>query len=336
MAFRYYFLFFLFGICALTNTVNAQSPVYLAAVEKQLKNTIEKPMVTENLDDNLSKPQQRKRLMVYLKSIEAADVNYNQAKVRHLYRLANLFTKLRLYPLAMKCFFKTMQLDADSISTGDLAITDNDDSTLEKQVTLLGPDTNKEIKSKPISCDRIVNTFNDGKAAIAYALVFHVKQPVRGKPKIFKFANTGHTFITLIKYNADSTYASISFGFYPKKDNLLSATPIIPSTSSTFKDDSEHAWDEVVGKFISKRRFVKILALTEQYNNVAYHLSKNNCTDFGLKAAALAGLDIRDTKGSWPLGSGNNPAFTGQSILGGKFDNADTGDTKDLLIDLNN
>lgn len=274
--------------------------------------------------------------MVYLKGIEAADVNYNQARVRHLYKLANLFTKLRLYPLAMKCFFKTIQLDADSISTGDLPITSVDDSALEKQVNLLGPDTNKNVRSKAISCDRIINTFNDGKAAIAFALIFHVKQPVRGKPKIFKFANTGHTFITLIKYNSDSTYASISFGFYPKKDNLLSATPILPSTSSTFKDDSEHAWDEVVGKFISKRRFVKILALTEQYNNVAYHLSKNNCTDFGLKAAALAGLDIRDTKGSWPLGSGNNPAITGQSILGGKFDNADTGDTKDLLINLNN
>lgn len=336
MTFRSYFLFLLFCICSLTSTVKAQSPVYLAAVEKQLKNSVDKPIIAENLDDNLSKPQQRKRLMAYLKSIEAADVNCNQARVRHLYRLANLFTKLRLYPLAMKCFFKTIQFDADSISTGDLAITSIDDSTLEKQVNLLGPDTNKEIKSKAISCDRIVNTFNDGKTAIAYALIFHVKQPVRGKPRIFKFANTGHTFITLIKYNSDSTYASVSFGFYPKKDNPLSATPIIPSTSSTFKDDSEHAWDEVVGKFISKRRFTKILALTEQYNHVAYHLSKNNCTDFGLKAAALAGLDIRDTKGSWPLGSGNNPAITGQSLLGGKFDNADTGDTRDLLIDLNN
>jgi hypothetical protein len=337
MTFRSYFLFLLICICYLTGTVKAQSPVYLtAAVEKPLKYFISKPGVVEIADGNLSKLQQRRRLMAYLKGIEADDVNYNQARVRHLYRLANLFTKLRLYPLAMKCFFKTIQLDADSISTGNLTITSVDDSALEKQVSLLGPDTNKEIKSKPISCDKIVNTFNDGKSAIAYALIFHVKQPVRGKPKIFKLANTGHTFITLIKYNADSTYASISFGFYPKKDNLLSATPIIPSTSSTFKDDSEHAWDEVVGKFISKRRFNKILALTQQYNNVAYHLSKNNCTDFGLKAAALAGMDIWDTKGSWPLGSGNNPAFTGQSIIGGKFDNSDTGDTKDLLINLNN
>ncbi len=285
-----------------------------------------------NLSTDLSKVQQRRQLMAYLKGMENADINYNPAKIKRLYYLANLFTRLRLYPLAMKCFLKTMQPDVDSISTGNIPITASDDSLLEKQESLLSADTDKEINSKPISNEAITATFNDGKTAIAYAMIFHVKQPVRGKPKIFKLANTGHTFITLIKYNSDSTYAAISFGFYPKKDNPLSATPIIPSTSSTFKDDSEHAWDEVVGKFISKRRFNKILALTQQYHNVSYHLSKNNCTDFGLKAAALAGLQVWDTKGSWPLGSGNNPGITGQSLLQGKFDNTDTGDRQLLLI----
>ncbi len=332
---RYHYPLLLLFCVFLAGTVNAQSPVYLTSVEAHLKITGNHTEVPETFDGNISKPQQRKKMMAYLKGLETEDANYNEAKVRNLYRLAGIFTRLRLYPLAMKCFFKTMRFDVDSITTGSPAITASDDSTLEEQVNFLGPDTNKEVKSKAISSDRIVNTFNDGKTAIAYALVFHVKQPVRGKPRIFKLANTGHTFITLIKYNSDSTYAAISFGFYPKKDNPLSATPIIPSTSSIFKDDSEHAWDEVLGKFISKRRFEKILALTQQYNTLAYHLSKNNCTDFGLKAATLAGLDVWETKGSWPLGSGNNPGITGQSIINGKFDNADTGDNKDLLIGLN-
>jgi hypothetical protein len=78
------------------------------------------------------------------------------------------------------------------------------------------------------------------------------------------------------------------------------------------------------------------LALTQQYHNITYNLSKNNCTDFGLKAAALAGLDVWDTKGSWPLGSGNNPGVTGQSLLEGKFDNTDTGDQRNLLISKQN
>lgn len=332
MTFRYKTLFLVVFIITCGRAASAQSPVYLTSVVNTTRHTgnIIEPEVNINVD--LSKTQQRRQLMAYLKGMEAADVNYNQTKIKRLYYLANLFTRLRLYPLAMKCFFKTMQTGVDSISSANIPITSADDSLLEKQETLLSADTDKEIKSTPISTEKIAETFDDGKTAVAYAVVFHVKQPVRGKPQIFKLANTGHTFITLIKYNSDSTYASISFGFYPKKDNLLSATPIIPSTSSTFKDDSEHAWDEVLGKFISKRRFNKILALTQQYHNISYHLCKNNCTDFGLKAAALAGLDIWDTKGSWPLGSGNNPGVTGQSLLQGRFDNADTGDRQNLLI----
>lgn len=332
MTVRYNFFFLVVIIVFCTRVASAQSPAYLAATNDLPKLNHPVSETDMNLNTDLSKAQQRKQLMTYLKGIESDDTHYNPAKIKRLYHLANLFIRLRLYPLAMKCFFKTMQPGIDSISTGDIPITASDDSLLEKQESLLGADTDKEIGSKPISSETITETFNDGKTAIAYAMIFHVKQPVRGKPKIFKLANTGHTFITLIKYNSDSTYASISFGFYPKKDNPLSATPIIPSTSSTFKDDSEHAWDEVLGKFISKRRFNKILALTQQYHNIAYHLSKNNCTDFGLKAAALAGLQVWDTKGSWPLGSGNNPGITGQSVLEGKFDNMDTGNQQHLLI----
>jgi len=343
MNFRYNFFFIIFFVFFYTVTAAAQSPAYLVATNdpprikmnlEELQKVNDETTETEiNISTDLSKAQQRRQLMTYLKGISDADIQYDPVKAKQLYHLANLFTKLRLYPLAMKCFFKTVRLGIDSISTGDIPFTAMDDSSLEKQESLLGSDTDKVIKSEPISTEAITETFDDGKNAIAYAIIFHVKQPVRGKPKVFtKLSNTGHTFITLIKYNSDSTYAAVSFGFYPKKKNPLSATPIIPSTPSTFKEDSEHNWDEVLGKFISKRRFNKLLELTQQYHNVAYHLCKNNCTDFGLKAADIAGLQISDTKGSWPLGSGNNPGTTGQSLLQGKFKNADTGDSEYLLI----
>lgn len=332
MNFRYNFLL-LIAFVFYVGAASAQAPVYLAAAGNLLKFSNGYTNETEiSLNTDLSKPEQRKQLMAYLKGIENSNISYNTAKIKRLYSLANLFTKLRLYPLAMKCFLKTIQPGADGMVTDNIPITASDDSLLERQENLLDPDTDKVIDSKPISSEAIAETFNDHKTATAYAMIFHVKQPVRGKPKIFKLSNTGHTFITLIKYNTDSTYASISFGFYPKKDNLLSATPIIPATSSTFKDDSGHNWDEVLGKFISRQRFDKILALTQQYHNITYHLSKNNCTDFGLKAAALAGLQVWDTKGSWPLGSGNNPGITGESLLEGKFSNMDTGDQQHLLI----
>jgi hypothetical protein len=332
-----------------------------AAANKARINNEADVNLIEGMETHLSNRQERKKLMGYLKELSANnnEVNYNQSKVKVYYRLANVFARLRLYPLAMKCFFKTMQyskgkqtnnnpaplqypadpLAADSVNkdstlnTNYLSINTKDDSVFINAPGPVGLKDKTEEKSKAITYDRIINTFNDGKKAAAYALLFHVKQPVPGKPKVFAFTNTGHTFITLIKYNTDSTSVSISFGFYPQKDNLFSATPLDPSCSGTFKNDCGHRWDEVMGKFISKKRFEKILLLTKRYDGLEYHLSKNNCTDFAIKAASYAGFGVSNSKGSWPLGHGNNPAVTGQSIIaGGVYDD----DSKaDLFINFN-
>ena len=138
-------------------------------------------------------------------------------------------------------------------------------------------------------------------------------------------------FITLIKYNSDAAYTSRTFGFYPDKDNFLSATPIIPTSSSTFKDDQQHDWDEMIAKFIPRRSFNRILRMVKKYSKTKYNLNKNNCTDFGLCIANVAGIQIEDTHGSWPLGSGNNPGFAGQSISDDKVLNDDEDDI--LIID---
>jgi tetratricopeptide (TPR) repeat protein len=293
-----------------------------------------------NAEASISKPQERKQLMGYLKTITSDDeVVYNQSRTKFLYKLGNVFTKLRLYPLAMKCYLKTTKVRpgeiTDSLQQPNikyLAINSIDDSLLNRQAILAAAPGFDKKKSPVTNYKYITSTFDDGKKAVAYAMLFHVKQPVPGKRKIFVGGNTGHTFITLIKYNADSTYSSFSFGFYPKKRNPLSATPLVPTASSVFKDDTDHTWDEVAGKFISKRRFEKILLLTKQYDNLEYHLSNNNCTDFGLKAAQLAGINVNDTTGKWPLGHGNNPAITGQSMLEGKVTNADTGKTEGVFV----
>jgi len=296
---------------------------------------------------NLSKSQERKQLMGYLKQLELGNtIAENQKNNKALYRFANLFARLKLYPLAMKCFFKTIDRenkkakknaskladddDDDDVTPAELPINTKDDSLLSIQA-----EKAKTTNSKYTNYKRISNTFNDGKPAIAYALLFHVKQPVSGKPKVFVFSNTGHTFITLIKYNADSTYVSCSFGFYPKSEKILFATPWDPSSASQFKDDVGHKWDEVVGKFISKRSFEKILTLTKKYGDLEYHLSNNNCTDFCLKAANLAGLSIPETKAKWPLGYGSNPGTTGQSLMDGKYNNTDNQPNANIFKSLN-
>jgi len=279
---------------------------------------------------NLKKRAERQQLLRFLKTLKVPEASYNEPEVKQWSRLAQVFTHLRLYPLAMKCYLKT--LTPDSLTGNNVPVTDSDQWSLESQ---LKPGGYPAVRSNSpiIKVDSIIEKFNDGKQALAYAMILHIKQPVRGTPKVHKLIYTGHTFITLIKFNTDYSYAVLSFGFGPHKDNLLAATPLMPSSSSKFTDDGSHAWDEVVGKFITKRRFEKILQLTRQYEGLAYNLSTNNCTDFGLKAARLAGLEVRDTKGSWPLGHGNNPGVAGESILLGKYSNTDTGNGERLFID---
>lgn len=285
------------------------------------------------------------RLLKYLKDLGMPDQQYKyQSNRKVYYYLANVFARLKLYPLAMKCFFKAAQSDRPDIDSlhlsdtvlntlpdGSFSFSSKDDSIVDSmnRVSKTKP---KTIKSKRTSYQQIISNFNDGKTAVAYALLFHVKQPAPGKRKIFVGVNTGHTYITLIKYNTDSTYASASFGFYPDKEHLLSASPVFPTTMATFKDDSKHLWDEVLGKFISKRKFERILGLTRNFEGMEYNLNRQNCTDFGLQAAGLAGIHINDTAGKWPLGRGNNPAVTGQSILMGKVIN-DGGAEKEIFID---
>ncbi|SDP01022.1 hypothetical protein SAMN05428975_0005 [Mucilaginibacter sp. OK268] len=271
------------------------------------------------------------------------------------YHMANIFARLRMYSLAMKCYFKTLQVEderigtrlTDSVAVDSSYTADNKPTftqiNLQDNASIAGllainkadeqmlaadsgnydyPD--REIKSPPTQLVNIIDPFDDGKKASAYALLIHISQPVSGKRRIFvKLSKVGHTFITLIKYNADSTSVSRSFGFYPKKDHFLSATPLFPTTGSVFKNDELHGWDETVGKFISERRFKRILKVIKQFDQKNYNLNRNNCTDFGLSLASTAGISILYTNGSWPLGRGNNPASAGQSVLEGKVLNTD-------------
>jgi len=185
--------------------------------------------------------------------------------------------------------------------------------------------------------NEMIDAFYDDKPAFAYAVLIHVKQPTPGKANVFaQLSKVGHTFITLLKFNNDNSVLSKTFGFYPSKDNILSGTPIIPFTNSQIKNDSLHDWDELIGKFISVKSFIAILNFVSEAGDKHYDLNYNNCTDFGLKIASIANITIADTKSRWPLGRGNNPAATGQSILRGKFKNADTQNQHGLFACSNN
>jgi hypothetical protein len=326
---------FLFITAPVSAQFYASAPYRVSAADSSAVRLVEKN-ATVVLDDAAADKAvvksnnfaEQRRLLGYLKALKISEEQQQlQPNKKFYYHLANVFARLRLYPLAMKCFLKTTldvapkaEADTSTLDAAALGISTKDDAIVAGQAESGQPTSRK---SKRTSYSKILADFDDGKPAAGYALLFHVKQPIPGKRKIFVWGNTGHTFITLIKYNQDSTYVSASFGFYPRKDQLLSATPLFPTTSSTFKDDGGHAWDEVIGKFISKHKFEKLLKLTKNFDGLKYNLNNRNCTDFGLQAAGLAGINITETSGSWPLGKGNNPAITGQSILAGKVTDAD-------------
>ena len=226
----------------------------------------------------------------------------------------------------MAFYAKALEPDDGSIKLdeGSLALIDS----------IKQPEQDDEkVESRPTTISDLVGTFSNNKRAFAYAIILHVKQPVPGKRNAFNgLDNVGHTFITLIKYNSDQSVDSRSFGFYPDKNSNISATPLHPGAPSVFKDDGSHDWDEVIGKFISRRRFDKIIRLLDKYENKHYDLNESNCTDFGLNAAALCGIQIFQTENSWPLGRGNNPASAGQSILEGKLLNTDTMNQDELFL----
>ena len=258
--------------------------------------------------------------------------------------LARFSSRLRLYPLAMKFYRKAIEeqpvvtawynspIYRDGLTIDAAGLASYSDTSLSDDLPEdLLPDSNAVSVSgsnagisTPIHVSHLLTAFNDGKDATDFAMIVHVKQPIPGRRKAFTHLNNvGHTFITLIKYNADHSVVARSFGFYPHKKGFLSATPFHAKAASDIKDDGLHEWDESAGKFISAERFQRMLDLLAQYDHMIYDLNHNNCTDFGLQAAVIGGIRISETRGRWPFGKGNNPANAGQSLLEGKVENID-------------
>lgn len=266
--------------------------------------------------------------------------------------LARFSARLKLYPLAMKFYNKAEEYrkntvlswyqspvfagpgQATSDSAEGMALVDSAAYTyLQHTDSLSSLAGSPETGSLPVQVCDLRESFDDGRIAVSYALILHDKQPIPGKRRSFTHINNvGHMFVTLIKYNSDGSFTARSFGFYPHKKGIFSATPLHVRSPSVFKDDGSHDWDESIGKFISAVRFERILDLLAKYDHATYNLNKNNCTDFGLNVASLVGISIDETHGTWPLGKGNNPANAGQSMLEGKFRNTDTDDRSPLFV----
>ena len=130
---------------------------------------------------------------------------------------------------------------------------------------------------------------------------------------------TGHAFIRLTN---NLTNEKITAGFYPDySNNNTTAKDVVlgKSVPGFVNDDSNYDLSKV-------DVYVKFDITEEQYNNAKsyietvrdekkqYNLSKFNCTDFALGTASSAEINLPDTKGYWPTGSGSNPGDLGEDL----------------------
>jgi hypothetical protein len=270
-----------------------------------------------DIESSYGRSGDHRKTMGRLLAMMGPGVNIYTGKLRsRLFAdLARVASRLRLYPLAMRCYYNAWK--------GEMELPRDSGYYREAPVA----------ESIPVRPDSIIAGFTDGREASFYALLFQVKQPIPGKRKAFTHINNvGHSFITLIKYNRDGSIVSRSFGFYPHKKGILSATPLHPSAASVFKDDSRHQWDEAAGKLLSYLQFQSVLRVLKSYDAQRYHLNHRNCTDFGLEAAGAGGISVRNAIGNWPLGHGNNPGSAGQSLLEGKLADISPNPSEGLLV----
>jgi hypothetical protein len=288
---------------AMASAVHADS---LLPVSIHLKQGTDHTIASElaDIESGYGSGGNHRKTMARLLEMMGPRVNLCTRKVRsRLFGdLAKVAARLRLYPLALRCYYNSCK--------GEVELPQ--DSAFYQELSLAG--------SIPVQPDSIVAGYNDGKEVVFYALLLEVKQPVPGKRKAFTHINNvGHTFITLLKYNRNGSIVSQSFGFYPRKSGILSATPFNPSAASVFKDDSRHEWDEAAGKILSYQQFQDVLRVLTSFAGLRYNLNHRNCTDFGLEAARAGGLAVWSSTGHWPLGHGNNPGSAGQSLLEGRL-----------------
>lgn len=328
-------------------------------VYAQLLPNIDIIRVLEESDQFIASGQSQKALISLHKGLQLKNKTVNDTILSHLYNnIAIVLARYNNFPAAMSCFHKAGEMKATynykkrgkrfisqfsyavNYAKAEVESIINDDILelmIQAHINQPSLKPSEEIESEPIDPFSIVDAFLDNKVASHFAIMVLIKQPIAGQKKTNTgLGEVGHSFISLIKYNQDLSAVNKTFGFYPESGLLIPVNPLAPKAKSVIKDDSFHDWDQLLGKMVSKKQFEQILEYLDHNISNQYHLSNYNCSDFALTLAKIAEIDIQDTEGPWPLGRGDNPAYMGQSILGGKYINLETMNREGLFTCSNN
>ena len=333
--------------------------IFSPEVSAQLLPDIEIIRTLEESDRYIATGQSQKALIALHKGLQQKNTTESDTLLSHLYNnIAIVLARYNNFTAAMSCFHKAGEIEATynykkrgkrfisqfsyqvNYGRADTESIINDDILelmIQAHINQPTMKSSEEIESEPIEPFSIVDAFLDNKVASHYAVMILIKQPIAGQKKTNTgLGEVGHAFISLIKYNEDLSAVNKTFGFYPESGLLIPVNPLAPKAKSVIKDDSFHDWDQLLGKMVSKAQFEQMLEYIDHNISNQYHLNKYNCSDFALTLARIAAIDIQETEGTWPLGRGDNPAYMGQSVLGGKFLNLETKSKEGLFTCSNN
>lgn len=138
-------------------------------------------------------------------------------------------------------------------------------------------------------------------------LTVYARQPVPGSNDTWSLSGgVGHTFISISQNGITRV-----FGFYP-----TSGVSIIHNATGMFGDNSQTPYTTSITTTITGSNLNNLLQYTYANSNNTYDLNNYNCTDFGIGAAAAAGLHLPDTYGVWGAGygGGSNPGNLGHDM----------------------
>ncbi len=146
-------------------------------------------------------------------------------------------------------------------------------------------------------------------------LVVYVQQPVPGTSKTYQQKGldtiTGHAFIGLKDTTA---HTETKAGFYPKSGVI---PEISTTTTGEVRDDSNHSWNVKQEYKITDDQYNAVqqsISNDKGDTNLQYDLDTNNCTDWVMDTAAIAGVTLPDATGTWPGGGGESPGPLGQEV----------------------
>lgn len=333
--------------------------IFADEAKAQLLPNIDIIRTLEESDLYIASGQSQKALISLHKGLQLKNTTDSDTILSHLYNnIAIVLARYNNFTAAMSCFHRAGEIEAtykykkrgkrfiaqfsyqvNYTKAEDESIINDEILELMIQSHINQPTlkSSEEIESEPVDPFSIVDAFLDNKVAHHYAILLLIKQPIAGQKKTNTgLGEVGHSFISLIKYNEDQSAVIKTFGFYPEAGLFIPVNPIAPKAKSIIKDDSFHDWDQLLGKMVKKEQFEQILEYLDHNISNEYHLSNYNCSDFAITLAKIANIEIQDTEGPWPLGRGDNPAYMGQSILGGKYLNQETKSKEGLFTCSNN